>query len=460
MSHLPVSIQEKMVMKAPPPNEVKYWNEGIETMPRRELMELQWELVREQIKYVYERSRFYKKRLDEAGVKPDEIRSIEDFNRKVPITCKDDIRLDIERTGDIFGGTLCVPLQEVFYAGPSTGTTGQPTQTALTPGDMTFARENVARQFWTMGLRPGDFCMFWVLGGHPGMPVCQRTLHLIGMPYSELALCPAFFEAELDRWTQTMQKLPVATSWVPYTLLWTYKDYIEKCNVSPKDTLGRSKLIFTSGDIVTSALRQSLEDYWGTELHEMALTADVMFGFHTCEVRGGLHVPEDLFVIEVVDPWTGEPVPMGQPGYLVVTPTYPEATCHLRWNSEDIVHMSDEPCQCGRTSTRIWFHGRLINLVNIQGQDIFPSAVTDELLQIPEIGMMGLDCQMVKTSPTTQDRLLVRTAYYKDKVKDISSVREKVEDRLKARFSVPAAVEFMEPQEIAKHKFERVIKRY
>lgn len=106
MSHLPLSTKGKMLRKVPPPREAKYWNEYIETMPRRDLMQLQWGLLQEQIKYVYERSRFYKKRLDQAGVTPNGIKSIEDFRRKVSITCKDDIRLDVEQSY-VWGYALC-----------------------------------------------------------------------------------------------------------------------------------------------------------------------------------------------------------------------------------------------------------------------------------------------------------------------------------------------------------------
>ena len=187
-----------------------------------------------------------------------------------------------------------------------------------------------------------------------------------------------------------------------------------------------------------------------------------MFGFYTCEFCNGLHVPEDLFAIEVVDVETGEPVAMGEPGFLIVTPTWQEGTCHLRWNTEDIVHMSDEPCECGRTHARIWFHGRQAYIVNVRGQDILPHMIEDELLQVPEIEMRGFVSQLIKTSPKTQDELIVRTAYYEDKVKDITELKNRVEGRLKARFSVPVEVEFMEPQEVALvlHKVQRIVEKY
>jgi phenylacetate-CoA ligase len=245
-------------------------------------------------------------------------------------------------------------------------------------------------------------------------------------------------------------------------MLWTYREYIEAKGLSPRDLFGKAKCIFTSGDLTTATMRKILEDYWGTKLHEFQVSADIMFGFYTCEVRDGLHVPEDLWAIEVVNPKTGEPVPMGEPGFLIVTPTWQESTCHLRWNTEDIVHMSDEPCKCGRTHARIWFHGRQAYVVNVRGQDILPHMIEDELLAIPEIEMKGFVSQLIRTSPKTQDKLIVRTAYYEDKAKDLEELKNRVEERLKARFSVPVEVEFMPPQEVKliAHKVQRIEERY
>lgn len=459
MTHIPLSLMDRIVRWRPPPNEEKYWNRAIETMPRPELMELQWQLLQRQVKYVYERSRLYRKRLEEAGVTPNNLRSTEDFRKRAPITTKDDIRADIHATGDIFGGTLCTPLSEITGFGPSTGTSGEPTQTALTKGDITVASEGLARQLWSFGLRPGDFITNWEFA-HPAFHAMQAAYRMLSLPFISLALGSMLQERELDRWTQVMQRLPVKSGYVPYSMLWTYKDYIERKELTPKETLGKMECIFTSGDLITSAMRRLLEEYWETKVHEIQLSSDVLFNFYTCELRNGLHVPEDLFVIEVVDPVTYQPVPTGKPGFLIITPTWTEATCHLRWNSEDIVHMNDEPCPCGRTGTRIWFHGRLAYMVNVQGKDMFPNMVADELMQMPEIGMKGFVSELVKTAPQTQDKLIVLTPYYAEKVKDLTEFRGRIEERLRARFKLPVEIDFMEPKQTVLHKVERVVKRY
>ena len=462
MAHVISEIKDKIVMEVPPPVEQKYWNKTIETMPRERLLELQWQLLKQQIRYVYDKSRFYRKKMEAAGVTPDDIKSLQDFKKKVPITSKDDIRADIEESGDIFGGTVCTPLERLSYFGPSTGTSGQPTQSALTKEDIDFVNENISRQYWCFGLRPGDFCTCFDGVSHPGFQLLFSGFAKVGLPYIRIALGSVFQEMEFDRWTQAMQKFPVKSCYLPFSMLWSYREYIEGKGLSPKDTLGKTKCITTSGDLVTPTMRKVLENYWGTKLHELQISADIMFGFYTCEVCDGLHVPEDLFAIEVVDPETGEPVPMGKPGFLVVTPTWQEGTCHLRWNTEDIVHMSDEPCKCGRTHARIWFHGRQAYVVNVRGQDILPHLVEDELLEVSEIEMKGFVSQLIKTSPKTQDKLIVRTAYYEDKVKDLAELKNRVEGRLKARFNVPVEVEFMSSQEVALvlHKVQRIAERY
>ena len=456
MAHIASSIRDKMVMKSPPPKEEKYWNKPIETMPRKDLLEFQWGLLKKQVEYVYEKSRFYRKKFDEARVTPDDIKSPEDFRKRVPITSKDDIRTDIAESGDIFGGVVCVPLEETLGFGPSSGTSGEATQTAFTKEDSAFVAESAARQFWSFGLRPGDLCALFDMVFPPGSLPIFSSFSLMRLPLIRLGLW------ETERLTQLLQKLPVKSCYIPFSMLWTYREYIENKGLSPQDLLSKAKCIFTSGDLTTATMRKVLEDYWGTKLHEFQISADIMFGFYTCELRDGLHVPEDLFAIEVVDPKTGEPVPMGEPGYLIVTPTWQEGTCHLRWNTEDIVHMSDEPCKCGRTHARIWFHGRQAYIVNVRGQDILPHMIEDELLAIPEIEMKGFVSQLIRTSPKTQDKLIVRTAYYEDKAKDLEELKNRVEERLKARFNVPVEVEFMPPQEVEliAHKVQRIEERY
>jgi phenylacetate-CoA ligase len=455
-------MRDKIIMKRPPLQEERYWNKTIETMPRKDLLEFQWEILKNQIKYVYERSILYRRSFEKAGVTPGDIKSIEDFRNKVPLGSKDDMRAYREESGDYFGGVVCVPLEELVTFGPSTGTSGQPTPTAVTREDLDFTTENIARQYWSFGLRPGDFSTCFAGVGHPGWEGLFLGFNKIGVPYIHLALGSVFQEMEVAKWIQMLQQLPVKSCYLPFSMFWTFREYIEEKGLSPKELLGKTKFVSTSGDLVTSTMRRVLENYWSIKLHELQISSDIMFGFYTCEARNGLHVPEDLFAIEVVDIKTGKPVPMGEPGYLIVTPTWQEGTCHLRWNTEDIVHISDEPCECGRTHARIWFHGRQAYVVNVRGQDILPHTVEDELLQVPEIEMKGFVCQLIKTSPETQDKLIVRTAYYEDKTKNLGELRGRAEERLKARFNVPVKVEFMLPQEAALvlHKVQRIVKRY
>ena len=224
-----LSIKEKLVMAAPPPREEKYWNRTIETMPREDLLALQWEITQRRLRYVYERSRLYRHRLEQAGVKPDDIKSIEDFKRKVPITTKDDIRADTLQTGDVFGGILTVPLEQVSGFGPSTGTSGEPTQTVFTGSDTDISSEAETRQLWSFGMRPGDLCILWDPGFNPPIFYTIHTAYRkLGLPYISLGLGSMLQERELERWTETMLKLPVKSGWVPYSMLWTYKDYIER----------------------------------------------------------------------------------------------------------------------------------------------------------------------------------------------------------------------------------------
>ena len=215
MAHVKSELKDKIIVDVPPPVEEKYWNRAIETMPREELLAFQWQLLKAQLNYVYENSRFYRKKIEAAGIAPDDITSIEAFRKKIPIVVKEDIRADIEESGDIFGGTVCVPLEKFMYFAPSTGTSGQPTQTAITKEDLDFVSESIARQFWSFGLRPGDFCSAFDVANHPGAPTMFSGFARVGLPYIRLGLGTVFQEMELERWTQAMQKLPITISTTP-----------------------------------------------------------------------------------------------------------------------------------------------------------------------------------------------------------------------------------------------------
>jgi phenylacetate-CoA ligase len=267
---------------------------------------------------------------------------------------------------------VAVPERDIVYISASSGSTGVPTASPFTAQDFEDWMDYEARQFWSSGLRPEDrYCHslnFSLFVGGPCVLGAQKlgalSIHAGTVPSERLLTIISQFQA--------------TAMWTTPSYAWYLGETALKQGIDPKKDLGIRR-IFVAGEPGGSIpeTRQRIEALWGAEVYDYYGLSDI-FGSCAgmCEEKNGLHWAEDHILVEVLDPNTGEPVPEGERGEMVLTTLKKTARPMIRFRTGDIVSFTSEPCGCGRTSMRLQgVHGRLDDMLIIKGVNLFPSDV-------------------------------------------------------------------------------------
>ncbi len=351
------------------------WNEKIETMPRGELQELQSERLSKLAAYVYERVPFYRRLFDQAGVAPGDIQDIRDLG-KLPFTTKADMRDNYPF------GLFAVPREEILRIHASSGTTGKPTVVGYTRDDLQVWAEVCARSLALSGAKPGD--MFQNAYGY-GLFTGGLGMHY-GAEYMGVAVIPAS-GGNTARQLMILQDFqPDIMACTPSYAL-TLADRLLEAGVDPQDL--KVRVFILGAEPWTEEMRQELE----AKLHVDAVN---IYGLseiigpgvsNECvEAKDGMHIMEDHFLPEVIDPQTGQPLPEGQVGELVFTTLTKQALPLIRYRTGDLCSITYEPCICGRTHARMSrILGRADDMLIVRGVNVFPSQVEAALLQVEHI---------------------------------------------------------------------------
>lgn len=352
-----------------------YFQKDVETMPRKELEVLQLERLRWTVDYCYRNVPFYTKKLDEAGVTAEKIKSLSDI-RYIPVTTKDDLR-------DHYPfGMLATPIKDVVRIHASSGTTGKPTVVAYTKQDLDIWSDCVARLAMAAGATPDDivqisfgYGMFTgALGLHYGLEKIGAAVVPNSSGNTEKALMYM-----RDFGTTALVATP------SYAL---YMSEIAKELPYPMSDY-RLRLGLFGSEGCTPEMRTQIEKGWGlfaTDNYGMSeLMGPGVSG--ECEKRCGLHFNEDHFLPEIVDPQTCEPLCEGESGELLVTTLTKEGLPLLRYRTRDITRLDYSPCKCGRTGVRMdKVKGRSDDMLKIRGVNVFPSQIESVLVGTDQIG--------------------------------------------------------------------------
>jgi phenylacetate-CoA ligase len=461
--------------------ERKLWEPDIETMPRKELRELQKKKLFPQLIYAYENAPFYKELYDKEKVDVYKIRTVEDFQKYVPMVCKDDLRAYRERTGDIFSGNLCLPLTRRNFPSintlegriqHSTGTTGKPTYYLYTENDLLAGGNIIARGYWRDGLRSGDFALKY--GGlnmrdwHGALPPEDTGLRLIGAfyyPYDSLNLASDFeiatkFEAQ-----------GIHINWIDAVIpgfRWLMQKMEQEGKNLKRDYFPELKCVDQTGEV-----SRSLCDYasglFGVPVTShggpAATEAGVLALGCAYEWKEGdgarmyMHGPEDTSFIEILPPGSDNTVEGAEFGESVVTNLCYTAMTYIRWRNEDWFDVRYDPCPyCGCTHMQSWWKGKTSESVNVKGKTITMGDIEDVLYAYPETRPMP--ALLIREEPQPQDKLRLRVSYKTDLVKEPEQFRLKLEDDFKKKIGVDTAIALITPEEVRAiaHKYERVIK--
>jgi phenylacetate-CoA ligase len=416
------------------------WNKKVECLPREELRKLQLEKLKATVAWVNDRVSFYRRRFEEAQVTADDINSVEDVT-KLPVTVKNDLR-------DNYPFDLCaVPMQDVVRVHASSGTTGKPITGPYTQKDLDQWGECMARNLWAAGIRREDvvqnaygYGLFTGgLGFHEGALRlgCNVIPTSSGMTERQITLMRDFR-------TNALLCTP------SYAL--TIAERAEEMKVNLKDLPLRVGVF--GAEPWTPSMRQEIETRMGIKAMEAyGLTElggpGVAFD---CQEQNGLHINEDFFLAEVVDPLTLEPVPMGEKGELIFTSIQREAMPMIRYRTKDITRFIPEPCPCGRTLMRMdKITGRTDDMLIISGVNVFPSQIESLLLDIDEIEPQYV---IIVRKKGYLDQLIVRTeakkALYDAGPEKMAEVEAKVSEHIRGMLGIGVKVDLVEPKLITR----------
>lgn len=415
------------------------FNPAIETAPRENIRQIQLEKFRRQVAWAFERVSWYRERFLEFGVRPEDIRSLEDV-RRLPFTDKQVLR-------DTYPFGLCaIPLDDVVRLHSSSGTTGKPIVIAYSQHDLDVWSDCVARlvamagvtradrvqMAFGYGMFTGGFglhygceklgCMMVPAGSgnterHLMMIEDYKTTVLISTPSYALHMCEVGESLGFD-WASSSLRVGLFGG--------------EPCSPGMKSEIERRMYITCT------------DNYGLTEVNGPGVSGECLYS------RDHQHIAEDHFLWEVIDPVTNEPLPEGQEGELVLTLLDKEAFPMLRYRTHDLTHVITEPCGCGRTHARMAkVRARTDDMLIVRGTNIFPSQVEDVL-----VGMQGLApyYRIVLDNETGMDRITVMVELRPDALTDsfeqMDHFRQHVVDRLRQALLITPVVKLVEPGSI------------
>ena len=420
-------------------------------MSRAEMRELQSERLRELVQRVYDNVPFYQKRMDEAGVKPADIKSIDDIS-KLPFTNKQDLRDNYPF------GLFAVPMKEIVRVHASSGTTGKPTTVGYTRNDLEVWKEVVARCFTMCGIGTDDIMQVAYgyglftggLGAHYGAEEVGASV----IPISG---------------GNTRRQLQLMTDYGATTLACTPSYALHLADAMAEhgyslDDIKLKKGVF-GAEPWTENMRLELEKKWGIQAFDIYGLSEVMGPgvSNDCEFHTGLHVNEDHFFPEIVHPDTKEPLPEGEEGELVFTTLTKEGIPLIRYNTRDLSTLNFEKCQCGRTLVRMKkITGRSDDMLIIRGVNLFPSQIEHVLLELCETSahyMLYVDRE--NNLDTLELQVEMDESKMAETIRDLQMLSRKIQQALNSAIGLSVKVTLVEPKTIARSegKAVRVIDR-
>jgi len=412
----------------------------MECMPRSQIQELQLERLKSVVERVYNNVGFYRKRLDALGIKPGDIRGLDDLT-KLPFTVKDDLRDNYPY------GMFAVPLREVVRVHSSSGTTGIPTVVGYTANDLDSWSELVARIVSEAGVTADDVVQIsfgyglftGAFGLHYGLEKVGATV----IPVSS---------GNTERQVRIMRDMgsTALVSTPSYAL--HISEVAEQMGISCQD-LGLNIGLF-GAEPSTKNLRTEIEKRWGLFATNNYGLSEVMGPGVSgeCEFRCGMHINEDHFIAEIIDPDTLEPVPFGEKGELVLTTLTKEALPLLRYRTKDITRFIPGQCECGRTFLRMdETSGRTDDMLIIRGVNVFPSQIESVLMEIEEVEP---HYQLVITREGYLDNLEVQVEVpqkiFSGEFRALERLERKISDRILSVVGITVKVRLVEPRSIAR----------
>ena len=434
-------------MNTKPLIENAFWQKEEECMPRAELRALQLQKLRSLVARVYASVPAYTEALDRAGVKPDDIKTLDDI-RRLPFTTKADLRNHYPL------GYLAIPRREVARFHGSSGSTGKPTFVAYSKSDMNHWADLCARFLYSGGLRASMTAQ--VSFGY-GLFTGGFGLHQ-GIERVGAAVLPASSG-------NTARQLVLLQDMRPDYLICTPSYALHLADGIQSGAIDRSTLnlkgMFLGSEPWTENMRRRMEEGLGVYVENNYGLSEIQGPGVSgeCAYRNGMHIAEDHFIVECVNPGTLEPVAEGEEGELVFTTLNKEAFPLLRYRTRDISTLHAEPCPCGRTSVRMSrVTGRTDDMLIIRGVNVYPSQIETALLSVPEASPH----YMIEVArPSTMDEVTVhvelKPGSMADSISELNAIRDRVVAKIAGITGLHMRVSLEQPNTL--ERFEGKSKR-
>jgi phenylacetate-CoA ligase len=425
------------------------WNKTFECMPREDMKALQGRRLVEMVERVYHNVPFYRDKMQKSGIMPEDIKDVNDL-AKLPFTYKTDLR-------DTYPfGLFAVPMTEIVRLHASSGTTGKPTVVGYTRKDMSTWTEVMARSLVASGVRRNDFVQnaygYGLFTGGLGVHYGSEKVGATVIPVSG---------GNTKRQLQLMQDFKSSILCCTPSYALHLAEAIEESEIS-RDELNLRVGVF-GAEPWTENMRKEIETRLKIRAIDIYGLSEVIGPGVSCEceAQSGMHINEDHFIPELIDPNTLEPVAEGEFGELVFTTVTKEGLPLLRYRTRDLTRLHYETCDCGRTLVRMEkCKGRTDDMLIIRGVNLFPSQIESVLLELDETSPHYLlEVDRVNNLDSLQLLVEVEENFFTDKIRQLEEVRKKIRDSIENTIGLRVEVKLVEPKTIERSegKAKRVI---
>lgn len=414
---------------------MKYLDEKIECMDRKSLKKLQSERLLKTLKRVYDNVPTYRAKMDEKGIKVEDIKGVEDLS-KLPFTVKQDLRANYPF------GMFASPRKDIIRVHASSGTTGKLTVVGYTKNDIECWADVMARamsmagadQSSVINVAYGYGLFTGGLGAHYG----AERLGAITVPVSTG-----------NTKKQLMLMKDFGTNFICCTP--SYAIYLAECmekeGIKPSDLQLKAGIF--GAEVWTEEMRQEIQKRLNIKAYDIYGLSEIIGPgvAMECEAQNGMHFAEDHFIPEIIDPVTLEPLPYGEKGELVITTITKEGIPLIRYRTRDITNLIDEPCSCGRTHVRMGkVQGRSDDMLIIRGVNVFPSQIESVLMQYTDFIMPNylIVVDRVNMLDKMQIQLELIPSLFTDEIKKIEKLVSDIKADLFANISINAEIKIVE----------------
>lgn len=428
----------------------KYWQEDIETMPYEDMKKLQNERLVKQVHHVYENVPYYKALMDEKGVTPDDIQTVDDLH-KLPFLTKADLREAYPY------GLLAKPLSECVRIHSTSGTTGKRVVAFYTQHDIDLWEDCCARAITAVGGNANDVCQvaygYGLFTGGMGLHGGSHKVGCLTLPMSS---------GNTERQIQFMRDLGATILCCTPSYAAYLGESLHDMGLTPDDI--KLKAGIFGAEPWTEEMRCSIEKSLGIKAYDIFGLTEISgpgVSFE-CETQTGMHINEDHFIPEIIDPDTGEVLPEGTVGELVFTSITKEAFPLLRYRTRDLCVLSRKKCACGRTLIKMAKPmGRSDDMLIIRGVNVFPSQIETVLIEQGYSPNYLIEVDRQNNTDTLDISVELNPDQFSDKMKDVQDKEKSLAEAMKTMLGINPKVHLVSPKTIARSegKAVRVIDR-